>query len=126
MTSPSARSVQMVPMTRGPATLQSPPERPSRSFRPAATVGLGKEDTPGARARNDILHATSRLGRMIWRRWSGFHRRSPVKTKMHCFKLVGERVMARDFDRQVAELQIRAAILNRFTAIGTPQTQRVE
>ena len=33
--------------------------------------------------------------------------------------------MARDFDRQVAELQIKAAILNRFTALGTPQTQRV-
>ena len=43
---------------------------------------------------------------------------------MHRFKLLGEPVMARDFDRQVAELQIRAAILNRFTVLGTPQTQR--
>lgn len=84
-----------------------------------------KEDTPGADARNDILRATSRLGRKIWRRWSGYHRRSLVETKMHCFKLLGERVRSRDFDRQVAELQIRAAILNRFTALGTPITQRV-
>jgi hypothetical protein len=30
--------------------------------------------------------------------------------------------MARDFDRQVAELQVRAAILNRFTRLGTPTT----
>ena len=44
---------------------------------------------------------------------------------MRCFKLLGERVVARDFDRQVAGLQIRAAILNRFTALGTPQSQRV-
>ena len=44
---------------------------------------------------------------------------------MRCFKLLGERVMARAFDRQVAELQIRAAILNRVTALGTPQTQRM-
>lgn len=44
---------------------------------------------------------------------------------MRCFKLLGERGMARDLDRQVVELQIRAAILNRFTALGTPQTQRV-
>jgi hypothetical protein len=29
-------------------------------------------------------------------------------------KPLGERVMARDFDRQVAELQVRAAVLNRF------------
>jgi len=42
---------------------------------------------------------------------------------MRCLKLLGERVMSRDFDRQVAELQIRAAILNRFTALGTPLTQ---
>ncbi len=28
--------------------------------------------------------------------------------------------MARDFDRQVAELQIHAALLNRFTYLGTP------
>jgi hypothetical protein len=33
--------------------------------------------------------------------------------------------MARDFDRQVAELQVRAAILNRFTQLGTPVTVRV-
>ena len=38
---------------------------------------------------------------------------------MRCFKLLGERVMARDLDRQVAELQVRAAILNRFTRLGT-------
>ena len=83
------------------------------------------ETTPEAQARNEILRATCRLGRTIWRRWSGNHRRSLVETKMRCFKLLGERVMAREFDRQVAELQIRAAILNRFTALGAPQTQRV-
>jgi hypothetical protein len=82
------------------------------------------ENTPGAQSRNETLRATRRLGRTIWRRWSGDHRRSLIETKMRCFKLLGERVMARDFDRQVAELQIRAAILNRFTALGTPQTQR--
>ena len=86
---------------------------------------LWLENTTGAQARNDTVRATRRLGRTIWRRWSGYHRRSLVETKMRCFKLLGERVMARDFDRQVAELQIRAAILNRFTALGTPQTQRV-
>ncbi len=84
-----------------------------------------KEGTEGARARNEILRATKRLGRTIWKKWSGYHRRSLVDTKMRCFKLLGERVMARDFDRQVAELQIRAALLNRFTQLGTPQTVRV-
>lgn len=86
---------------------------------------LRKENTAGARARNDILRATKYLGRTIWKKWSGYHRRSLVETKMRCFKLLGERVMARDFERQVAELQVRAAILNRFSQLGTPTTVRV-
>ena len=48
------------------------------------------------------------LGRAIWKQWSGYHRRSLVETKMRCFKLLGERVMARTFERQVVELQVRA------------------
>lgn len=89
------------------------------------TRGNGKPwkgKRPGAAARNAILDATRRLGRRIWKNWTGYHRRSLVETKMRCFKLLGERVMARDFDRQVAELQVRAAILNRFTRLGTPMT----
>ena len=34
---------------------------------------------------------------------------------MHC-----QRLMARDFDRQVAEFQVRVAVLNGFTALGIP------
>ena len=75
--------------------------------------------------RNGAIDACRRLGRGIWKTWSGYHRRSLVETKMRCFKLLGERVMARDFDRQVAELQVRAALLNRFTQLGTPVTERV-
>jgi len=41
---------------------------------------------------------------------------------MRCFKLLGECFMSRDFDRQVAALQVRAAILNRFTRLGTSRT----
>lgn len=63
------------------------------------------ETTPGAQARNDTVRSTRRLGRTIWRRWSGYHRRSLVETKMQCFKLVGERVMARDFITQQAEVR---------------------
>jgi len=40
---------------------------------------------------------------------------------MHCFKRLGERVIARTFELQVVELQVRVALLNRFTQIGCPQ-----
>ena len=79
-----------------------------------------KPDTAGAVARNEILRTSKRVGRTIWRRWSGYHRRSRAETKMHCVKLLGQRLSARDFDRQVAEFQVRVAVLNGFTALGTP------
>ena len=82
-----------------------------------------KPDTPGAVARNQALRASKRFGRMIWQRWSDYRRRSRVETKMHCVKLLGQRLMARDFDRQVAEFQVRVVVLNRFT--GIPVTEAV-
>jgi hypothetical protein len=79
----------------------------------------------GAVARNEALSASKYLGRALWRRWSGYHRRSPVETKSHFVKLLGKPLLAQDFDRQVAELQIRIALLNRFTALDIPLTEAV-
>ncbi|WP_411837301.1 IS5 family transposase [Paracoccus sp. ME4] len=84
-----------------------------------------KETTAGAAARNEILRTTKHLGRTIWRRWSDYHRRSRAETKMHCVKLLGQRLTARDFDRQVAEFQIRVAVMNGYTALGIPGTEAV-
>lgn len=44
---------------------------------------------------------------------------------MHCVKLLGQRLAARDFDRQVAEFQIQVAVLNGATALGIPVTEAV-
>ena len=85
-----------------------------------------KPTSPGAVARNEALRASNYLGRSIWRQWSGYHRRSRVESKMNCIKLLGQSLMARDFDRQVAELQVRIAVLNGYTALGIPVTVAVE
>ena len=53
-----------------------------------------KPDTAGAVARNEILRTSERVGRTIWRRWSGCHRRSRAETRMHCVKLPGQRLPA--------------------------------
>ncbi len=81
--------------------------------------------TAGAQARNEILRAANYLGRALSRRWRGYHRRSRVETKMHCMKLLGQRLMARDFNRQVAEIQVRIAVLNGYTPLGIPVTEPV-
>jgi hypothetical protein len=90
-----------------------------------ARLWKNKADKMGERARNEAVRACQRLGRKIWKHWSGYHRRSLVETKMHCFKRLGERVMARTFEGQVTELQVRVALLNRFTQLGTPDTVAV-
>ena len=38
-------------------------------------------------------------------------------------KLLGQRLMAPDFDPQVAEFQLRVAVLNGYTALGIPVTK---
>lgn len=38
-------------------------------------------------------------------------------------KLMGQRLMARDFDREAAEFQVRVAVLNDFTALAIPVTK---
>ena len=101
--------------TRGAAAV-IPPRRNAKPWSPTS---------PGAVARNEALRTSKYLGRAIWRRWSGYHRRSRVESKMNCIKLLGQSLMARDFDRQVAELQVRIAVLNGYPALGIPVTVAV-
>ena len=84
-----------------------------------------RENCPAAKARNEILKATQRLGRAAWKRWSGYHTRSRIEAKMKWLKSFGERIASRDPDRQTAEVQIRVAIMNRFNALGTAEVERV-
>jgi hypothetical protein len=84
-----------------------------------------KPCTAGAVARNDALRASKYLDQALWRNWSGNHRRSRVQANMHDMKLLGQRLMARNFDRQVAEVQVRIAVLNGYTACGIRVTKAV-
>ena len=58
----------------------------------------------------------------VWKRWSGYHRRSLVETAMSRFKRLGERLAAHDPAHQIAEVQIRCAILNTYNHLGMPNT----
>jgi hypothetical protein len=95
------------------AALVVPPRRNGKPW---------KARTIGAAERNETLRAIKRLGRRLWKRWSGYHRRSLAETAMSRLKRLGERLSARDPARQVAEVQIRCAILNTFNALGMPDT----
>ena len=122
---PIAKSVPTVPMTHGPAMRQSPRAAPLPSSRPAATADPGKRI---ARCRCPQRHPPHH--QPPWANGlATMERQPPSKPGRNHNALLQTARRARpltDFDRQVAELQIRAAILNRFTALGPPLTQRVE
>ena len=84
-----------------------------------------KEDCQAAKARNETLRATRHYGRAFWKRWTGYHTRSRAEAKMRGLKSFGERIAARDPDRQTAEIHIRVALINRFNALATAEIVRV-
>ena len=105
-----------------------PPRKNANPWKPTSAGALAIVLEPMAdngSPRNEALRASKHLGRAIWRNWSGYHRRSRAETKMHCMKLLGQRLMARDLDRQVAEVPVRIVIRNDYTALGIPVTKTV-
>ena len=91
-----------------------PPRKNAKPWKDTKTSSL---------ERNELLRTVKRLGRTIWKNWSGYHRRSLIETKMHCIKLLGDKLSARSFDSQVNEIHARVAVLNKFTDLGRPHTQ---
>ncbi len=76
--------------------------------------------------RDENLRAIRRKGRAAWKRESGYHRRSLAETAVFRVKMIfGERVRARSFDGQAAQLLVRCATLNRMTHLGMPDSYKV-
>ncbi|EXE09574.1 putative transposase [Acinetobacter baumannii 1106579] len=92
---------------------------------PRKNVKPWKDKKMGSLERNELLRTVKCLGRTIWKKWSGYHRRSLVETKMHCIKLLGDKLSARNFQSQVNEIHARMAVLNKFTDLGRPHTRVV-
>ncbi|TCP41369.1 DDE family transposase [Rhodovulum marinum] len=90
----------------------------------ALAIVLGPMADNGS-PRNETLRATRHYGRAFWKRWTGDHARSRAEARMRCLKSFGERIAARDPDRQTAEIHIRVALINRFNALGTAEIVRV-
>ncbi len=74
-------------------------------------------------ARDENVRSIRRHGRAKWKRESHYHRRSLAETTMFRLKMIfGERVAARAFDGQAAQMLVRCAVLNRMTHLGMPQS----
>jgi hypothetical protein len=84
-----------------------------------------KDSKISSMKRNELLQTIKHLSRTIWKKWSGYYRRSLVETKMHCIKLLEDKLMTRHFQSLVNEIHAQIAVLNKFTELGRPHTQVV-
>lgn len=74
-------------------------------------------------ARDENLRRIRQIGRAAWKRECGYHRRSLAETTMFRLKtIVGDRVTARSFAGQAAQMLVRCATLNRLTHLGMPDS----
>jgi IS5 family transposase len=74
-------------------------------------------------ARDENLRRIRQIGRAAWKRECGYHRRSLAETTMFRFKTIfGDRVTARSFAGQAAQVLVRCATLNRLTHLGMPDS----
>ena len=80
-----------------------------------------KKDCLAAIARNETLRATRHDGQAFWKRWTRHNVLSRIEAKIRCLKAFGKRIISRDPDRQTAEIRIRVALMNRFSALGTAE-----
>jgi hypothetical protein len=84
-------------------------------------------ETPTApHPRNTNLRRIWQVGPKAWKQVSGYHRRSLAETAVFRFKTIfGDRLSAREEQRQKTEARIKCAALNRMTRLGMPESYRL-
>lgn len=86
-----------------------------------------KNAVHGANAqRNQHMAAIAEQGRMKWQTEAGYNQRSQVEAQISRWKqVIGDHLKARDFDNQIVEARVAAKALNRMTALGRAEYERV-
>ncbi len=81
---------------------------------------------PEFRDRDAAVLRGREVGRDVWKKEAGYHRRSLAETAMMRLKTIfAERLKAREWRRQVTELRVRCAAMNRMTGLGMPRSYAV-
>lgn len=76
--------------------------------------------------RDQNLRRVRQIGRAAWKRESGYHLRSRAESKMFQLKAAyGEKVSARSFEGQAAQLLVRCVGLNRMNQLAQPDSYKV-
>ena len=67
-----------------------------------------------------------RHGRMAWQVATGYNQRSQVETQIGRWKgVIGTKLKARSFPRQITEIKLVQKVLNTMTELGRPAFERI-
>jgi hypothetical protein len=90
----------------------------------SGTCIVRKNPSPGEEQRNRLVRERRAAGgKKAWKQSSGYHRRSLVETHMFRLKtILGAKLHSRSFKNQKTEAAVMAAIMNKMTAQGMPQS----
>jgi hypothetical protein len=73
--------------------------------------------------RDEVIRNIRALGRKIWKKQSGYHKRSLAETAMYRLKTIfGGVLRARSFENQGTEALLRCFALNKMTSLGIPNS----
>ncbi len=79
--------------------------------------------SPSSRERNRNIRSRERLGKRAWHKRSGYSRRAKVETTFSRYKaLIGPEMRSRNLAAQRVEARTASRILNRMSALGTPES----
>lgn len=87
---------------------------------------IRSEFNPWEKGRNQAIAAIIGLGnseeaKRLWKKMTGYHRRSLVETAFSRFKgIFGSKLFSKSIDNQEVELLIKALTMNQMTIIGMP------
>jgi len=86
-----------------------------------------KPEVAVLRERNRNLRSRARLGKRQWHTKSGYSRRSMVENAVYRYKtIIGRTMRSRTLQGQRVEARVGCRILNTMTALGMPESHRVD
>jgi hypothetical protein len=76
--------------------------------------------------RDEAIRQIAQSDRATWKRLVGYHQRSKAEVNMYRYKTAfGERIRGRKLVNQVVEVALNCKLLNRFAALGLPQSRLI-
>lgn len=93
---------------------------------PPKNAALSPDAVQGPTGRDRQIAEIAAHGRMAWQRSSGYNQRSRIETQIGRWKaVIGTKLRARTFENQKTEAKLSVRVLNRMTALGRAEFERV-